>query len=108
MAQKLKEVAAEVMKSAATVKAEEELFADAPDHFLDALLSVLMTDPVKLPSSGQVLALHKKFSTSFGSMNLKFIQVVDRPIIARHLLSDQTDPFTRSPLTMDLVVPQPG
>lgn len=41
-----------------------------------------MTDPVILPSSNVT---------------------VDRPTIARHLLSDQTDPFNRSPLTMDLV-----
>ena len=34
-------------------------------------------------------------------------QVVDRSTIARHLLSDQIDPFTRQPLTMDMVVPQP-
>jgi hypothetical protein len=31
---------------------------------------------------------------------------VDRSTIARHLLSDQSDPFTRAPLTMDMVVPQ--
>lgn len=29
--------------------------------------------------------------------------IVDRTTIARHLLSDQTDPFNRSPLTMDQV-----
>ena len=63
---------------------DEELFANAPDQYLDALLSHLMTDPVKLPHSGQI---------------------VDRSTIARHILSDQTDPFTRDPLTMDLVVP---
>ena len=34
------------------------------------------------------------------------LQIVDRMTIARHLLSDQTDPFTRAPLTMDLVIPQ--
>ena len=47
-------------------------------------MSVLMTDPVRLPSSGQV---------------------VDRQTIARHLLSDQTDPFNREPLSLDKVVP---
>ena len=30
---------------------------------------------------------------------------VDRSTIARHLLSDQTDPFNRAPLTMDKVLP---
>lgn len=60
LADKLQEVAAKVKESAATVKADEELFADAPEHFLDALLSVLMTDPVKLPSSGQVKCAHRR------------------------------------------------
>ena len=47
-------------------------------------MSHLMTDPVRLPNSGQI---------------------VDRSIIARHLLSDQNDPFTRAPLTMEQVEP---
>ncbi|XP_030076804.1 ubiquitin conjugation factor E4 A [Microcaecilia unicolor] len=63
---------------------EEETYADAPDEFLDPIMSTLMVDPVMLPSSRVT---------------------VDRPTIARHLLSDQTDPFSRSPLTMDQVRP---
>nr|XP_033774432.1 ubiquitin conjugation factor E4 A isoform X2 [Geotrypetes seraphini]XP_033774433.1 ubiquitin conjugation factor E4 A isoform X2 [Geotrypetes seraphini]XP_033774434.1 ubiquitin conjugation factor E4 A isoform X2 [Geotrypetes seraphini]XP_033774435.1 ubiquitin conjugation factor E4 A isoform X2 [Geotrypetes seraphini]XP_033774436.1 ubiquitin conjugation factor E4 A isoform X2 [Geotrypetes seraphini] len=63
---------------------EEETYADAPDEFLDPIMSTLMVDPVMLPSSRVT---------------------VDRPTIARHLLSDQTDPFNRSPLTMDQVRP---
>lgn len=63
---------------------EEETYADAPDEFLDPIMSTLMTDPVMLPSSRVT---------------------VDRSTIARHLLSDQTDPFNRSPLTMDQVKP---
>ena len=39
-------------------------------------------------------------------MNQNRLQIVDRMTIARHILSDQTDPFTRAPLTMDLVIPQ--
>ena len=30
--------------------------------------------------------------------------IVDRSTIARHLLSDQTDPFNRQPLTMEQVI----
>ena len=48
-------------------------------------MSHLMKDPVRLPNSGQI---------------------VDRPTIARHILSDQNDPFTRSPLTLDMVIPE--
>ncbi|XP_032401821.1 ubiquitin conjugation factor E4 A [Xiphophorus hellerii] len=63
---------------------EEETYADAPDEFLDPIMSTLMSDPVLLPSSNVT---------------------VDRSTIARHLLSDQTDPFNRSPLTMDQIKP---
>lgn len=65
-------------------KAEEEALGDIPDEFLDPIMGTLMTDPVLLPSSRVI---------------------VDRSTIARHLLSDQSDPFNRSPLTMDLVIP---
>ncbi|NXY50760.1 UBE4A factor, partial [Ceuthmochares aereus] len=63
---------------------EEETYADACDEFLDPIMSTLMLDPVILPSSRVT---------------------VDRSTIARHLLSDQTDPFNRSPLTMDQIRP---
>lgn len=65
-------------------KQNQEALADAPEDFLDPIMSTLMTDPVVLPSSKVT---------------------VDRTTIARHLLSDQTDPFNRSPLTMDQVKP---
>ncbi|CAH0391008.1 unnamed protein product [Bemisia tabaci] len=63
-------------------KTDEILLAEAPDEFLDPIMSTLMTDPVILPSSRTT---------------------VDRTTIARHLLSDQSDPFNREPLTMDMV-----
>eukprot|EP00095_Tigriopus_kingsejongensis_P000903 maker-scaffold186_size273091-snap-gene-0.14 protein:Tk00903 transcript:maker-scaffold186_size273091-snap-gene-0.14-mRNA-1 annotation:"ubiquitin conjugation factor e4 a-like" len=81
----LQVIDASVQDLAASLKADDELFADAPDHFLDPIMSILMTDPVRLPSSGQV---------------------VDRQTIARHLLSDQSDPFNRMALSLDKVIPQ--
>ena len=60
------------------------MFDDAPDIFLDALTSHLMNDPVMLPSSKSV---------------------VDRATIEIHLLSNQNDPFDRSYLTKDMLVP---
>lgn len=63
-------------------KVNQEALADAPEEFLDPIMSTLMNDPVILPSSHVI---------------------VDRTTIARHLLSDQSDPFNRSPLTMDQV-----
>ncbi|KAF8459134.1 ubiquitin elongating factor core-domain-containing protein [Terfezia claveryi] len=62
---------------------EEEL-GEIPDEFLDPILSTLMQDPVVLPSS--------RFT-------------VDRGTIKTHLLSDPRDPFNRSPLKIDDVVP---
>ena len=44
-----------------------------------------MTEPVLLPSSNMI---------------------VDRSVIAKHLLSDPIDPFNRQPLQMSDVVPQ--
>ncbi|XP_061168185.1 ubiquitin conjugation factor E4 A-like [Saccostrea echinata] len=66
-------------------QAEDELlYSDAPDEFLDPIMGTLMRDPVILPSSKNI---------------------VDRAVIARHILSDQTDPFNRSPLSLDMVTP---
>ncbi|KAH8260409.1 hypothetical protein KR026_011069 [Drosophila bipectinata] len=78
----MSEFAAKVKRMGAQYKEEQELLADAPDEYLDPIISTLMTDPVVLPSSKVT---------------------VDRSTIARHLLSDQTDPFNREPLTMDKV-----
>lgn len=64
------------------IENQKALEDDAPDEFLDPIMSTLMFDPVVLPSSHVT---------------------VDRTTIARHLLSDQTDPFNREPLTMDQV-----
>lgn len=50
-------------------------------HFADPLMATLMTDPVKLPSGA----------------------VMERSIIERHLLNSQTDPFSRLPLTRDML-----
>ncbi|KAJ8679553.1 hypothetical protein QAD02_015340 [Eretmocerus hayati] len=65
-------------------KEEDENLADAPEEFLDPIMSTIMTDPVILPSSRAI---------------------VDRQTIARHLLSDQTDPFNRQPLRNDEIKP---
>ncbi|CAL1542242.1 unnamed protein product [Lymnaea stagnalis] len=77
----------EKIKAMQTTKmSEEQALADAPEDFLDPIMGTLMTDPVMLPSSHNI---------------------VDRNVIARHILSDQTDPFNRQPLSLDMVIPQP-
>lgn len=66
-----------------TEEMEEEL-GDIPDDFLDPLMSTLMTDPVILPSS--------KIT-------------VDRATIERALLADPIDPYNRSPLSVEQLIP---
>lgn len=64
-------------------QAEEDL-GEAPDEFLDPLMFTVMTDPVILPTS--------KIT-------------IDRSTIRSHLLSDPNDPFNRSPLRIEDVIP---
>ena len=68
------------------IKEEEINYDDAPDEFLDTITTILMTDPVELPKSHVI---------------------VDRKTIETHLLSDPTDPFNRSPLTKEMLIPCP-
>lgn len=63
-----------------------DLGDDIPDEFLDPITYTIMDDPVKLPTSNQV---------------------IDRTSIERHLLNDPTDPFSRAPLTIDKLIPLP-
>lgn len=78
------ELSEKVKKMDEKYKREQEIIADAPEEYLDPIMLTLMTDPVILPSSNVT---------------------VDRSTIVRHLLSDQTDPFNRAPLSMDKVKP---
>lgn len=72
-------------KAAAAEAMDAEIaLGDIPDEFLDPIQYTLMKDPVILPSSRVT---------------------VDRPVILRHLLSDSTDPFNRSQLTPDMLIP---
>ena len=61
-------------------------YDDAPEEYLDPITADVMEDPVKLPSSGQV---------------------VDRFTIEQILLNDPTDPFNRSPLSKSELIPLP-
>jgi len=61
------------------VDEDEALLTDAPDEFLDEIMSTFMKDPVVLPSG----------------------HFVDRPTITQHLLNDPIDPFNRVAMTID-------
>ena len=58
--------------------------ADVPEDFLDPITCTLMDDPVRLPGSGVTM---------------------DRAVLTRHLLNDQTDPFNRAPLDINQLAP---
>lgn len=62
----------------------EAALGEIPDEFLDPIQYTIMKDPVILPSSRTT---------------------VDRSVIQRHLLSDNSDPFNRSHLTQDMLIP---
>ena len=49
-------------------------------------MATLMEDPVELPGSHTI---------------------IDRQTIELHLMNDKTDPFNRSPLTVDKLIPRP-
>ena len=67
----------------AAAEEEEADLGEIPDEFNDPIMCTLMTDPVKLPSG----------------------DVMDRSNIMRHLLTDETNPFTRQPLKVADLVP---
>jgi len=78
----LAEVAAEIVVQ--NMKREVD-FSDAPEEFKDPLMDTLMEDPVLLPSG----------------------KIMDRDTIIRHLLNSSTDPFSRQPLSEDMLQPAP-
>jgi len=71
-------------KARATKEALDSV--EVPDEFLDPIMQEIMTDPVKLPTSGNVM---------------------DRKHIHRIIMADDSDPFNRMPLKADMLEPQP-
>ncbi|CAH0519935.1 unnamed protein product [Peronospora belbahrii] len=81
--QKFETFVANVEKAAEGAANLEKALGDIPEEFLDPLVFTLMKDPVVLPSG----------------------YTMDRSCISQHLLNDQSDPFTRVPLTMNQLEP---
>ncbi|ETW09284.1 hypothetical protein H310_01677 [Aphanomyces invadans] len=63
----------------------DERLGPVPDEYLDPILNTLMLHPVQLPSG----------------------HIVDRSMIERHLLSASVNPFSREPLTVEMLRPCP-
>jgi ubiquitin conjugation factor E4 B len=61
-------------------------YDDAPEEFFDPITTLLMDDPILLPSSKTI---------------------IDRSTILTHLLSDPTDPFNRSVLSREMLIECP-
>ena len=61
-------------------------YDDAPEEFFDPITTLLMDDPILLPSSKTI---------------------IDRSTILTHLLSDSTDPFNRSALSREMLIECP-
>lgn len=72
-----------VEQASREVADDEALLEDAPDEFLDEILTTFMKDPVILPSG----------------------HFVDRSTITQHLLNDPIDPFNREEMTIDDIKP---
>jgi len=72
-----------VEQASRSVAEDEALVADAPDEFLDEIMSTFMYDPVILPSG----------------------HFVDRSTITQHLLNDPIDPFNRESMTIEDIKP---
>lgn len=79
----LEEFAARVEQAAVDSMKEDISYGDIPEEFRDPLMDTLMSDPVELPSG----------------------VVIDRPVIVRHLLNSNQDPFNRQPLSLDELKP---
>lgn len=82
--QEFVDLGAKAKAAADDIMDTEAMLGDIPDEFMDPIQCTLMTDPVILPSSRTT---------------------VDRATIQRHLLSDPTDPFNRSHLTPEMLIP---
>jgi len=84
----LKDFETFVAKLAEFAQKTKEAMANVeiPDEFLDPIMQEMMADPVRLPTSNNIM---------------------DRKNIQRIIMADDTDPFSRARLTMDMLEPQP-
>ncbi|KAL3317633.1 Ubiquitin conjugation factor E4 B [Cichlidogyrus casuarinus] len=81
-----KKLCEKVLKMRSLSELAEIDYGDIPADFKDTLMDTLMTDPVQLPGSQAIM---------------------DRPMIMRHLLNSETDPFNRQPLKESDLIPLP-
>jgi hypothetical protein len=60
-----------------------------------------MKPRLKAPGTKRLKLKNVKLLSSFAfNFKLRRYMTVDRPVIMRHLLGDQTDPFNRLPLSV--------
>jgi len=86
LAARFASVLTQVAEAHANLQQEDVDLGDIPDEFADPILQTLMVEPVRLPTSNTVM---------------------DLASLKRHLLNTPLDPFTRLPLSIDMVKPEP-
>ena len=64
---------------------QDAILAEAPEEFVDEMTAELMNDPVMLPASGTIL---------------------NRSTVEKLLMSKPEDPYNRTPLSIDQVIPR--
>lgn len=74
-----------IQKQLGQLQRREELLEEAPQEFLDELTGELMSDPVMLPNSRMIL---------------------DRSNVERLLQEKPVDPYDRTPLSVDQLIPR--
>ena len=76
-----------IQKQLGQLQRREELLEEAPEEFLDELTGELMSDPVMLPNS---------------------LMILDRSNVERLLQERPVDPYDRTPLTVEQLIPRGG
>ena len=77
-------LAESVARKRESVIDSDTIVENAPPQYIDTMMASLMRDPVRLPTSGNIL---------------------DRSTIEQCLLNDPIDPFNRQPLSADMLEP---
>lgn len=68
LAEEVQKVGQAVVEAGKAQAEDEDIAAEAPEEFLDPIMSHLMTDPVILPSSKVCIALKITFTTEVYKM----------------------------------------
>lgn len=106
--EQMKHLYEQVQKTRSTLVDLESLVEDAPFEYMDPLLDTLMRDPVRLPTSGQIVdrsTISQHLLNNEIGKNIKIVIVKSMVDIFSSVA--RADPFNRQPLTIDMIEPLP-